>query len=255
MKLKGINQLIQHVPELQTVRGKMIPILSFIAVFATTSALFLLVDWRFSEWMPDGEIVVMAIGFLLLSRFYSQKQRYQEKYGELAYRNAFLRFNIPGLGILFASIAHMGYMPGPEIPEIWWRVDLIVLGYLFITIGAVLWLRSVAAIGIDYLTMLYLYFPADSRLEDSRIYSILRHPIYAAALYIGIGLAFAHANWYALVVAVILPIFLTGWIRLVEEKELITRFPNYINHRSRVPAFFPKPSTFPKFLRIIITGT
>ena len=141
MKLKGINQLIQHVPELQTVRGKMIPILSFIAVFATTSAFFLLVNWRFSEWMPDGEIVVMAIGFLLLSRFFSQKKRYQEKYSELAYRHAFMRFIIPGLGILFASIAHMGYMVGPEIPDIWWRVDLIFLGYLFITIGAVLWLR------------------------------------------------------------------------------------------------------------------
>jgi protein-S-isoprenylcysteine O-methyltransferase Ste14 len=229
-------------------------VFAFTAVLVVTTTFFILVDWGFAAWMPDGEFVVMALGFLILSRFYSQKKRFQEKYGEQAYRNAFARFNIPGLGIVFASIAHLGYMPGPEIPHLWWRTVLITLGYCLIMLGAVLWVRSVSYFGVDNLTMLYVYFPEESRFVDSGIYRILRHPIYAAALYFGIGLALGHANWYSLLVAAVLPIFLTGWIRLVEEKELIERFPDYLQNRKQVPAFWVRLRDIPRFYRFVITG-
>jgi protein-S-isoprenylcysteine O-methyltransferase Ste14 len=202
--------------------------------------------------MPDGEIVIMALGFLLMSRFFSQKKRYQQKYGEFAFRQAFVRFIIPGLAIVFASIAHLGYISGPQIPPLWWTKVMIALGWVLIVIGVILWIRSVAAFGIDYLTMLYVYYPEESRIVKSSIYSILRHPIYAAALYIGIGLAFIHTNWYALLVAIILPIFLTGWVRLVEEKELLERFPNYAEYRKSVPAFWARPRDLLKFFRFLL---
>lgn len=254
MKMKGFDNLRRHVSEFETPKGVAAAILALAAVIAFTSLFFAMVDRGFSEWMPDGEIVVMALGFLILSRFFSQKDRYREKYGERAYRNAFVNFCIPGLGIVFASIAHMGYMAGPGIPDLWWRSVLVDLGLFLIVLGAALWLRSAASFGADNLAMLYVYFPDEGHIVDSSIHSVLRHPIYAAALYIGIGLALAHANWYALLVALILPIFLTGWIRLVEEKELIERFPDYVQYRKRVPAFWAKPRQLAVFYRFIFLG-
>jgi len=188
METKGLEALRKHVPAIQTTGGLTLALLYFVAVFIVTSLFFILVDTRFVKWLPDGEIVVMALGFLIMSRFYSQKKAYQQKYGELAFRNAFARFNIPGLGIVFASIAHLGYIAGPAIPTVWWRSILIAVGWIFVVIGAALWMRSIATFGMDNLTMLYVYFPSESKMTNSSMYQILRHPVYGAALYIGIGL-------------------------------------------------------------------
>jgi protein-S-isoprenylcysteine O-methyltransferase Ste14 len=254
MKLKGLEALRRHVPELRTTQGLVLVILAFIAVIIATSFFFILINLRFIEWLPDGEIVIMALGFLIMSRFFSQKITYQKAYGELAYRNAFARFNLPGLGIVFASIAYLGYIAGPEIPALWWSSILVAVGWIFVMVGAALWVRSVASLGVDNLTMLYVYFPLESKMTNSGIYRILRHPIYGAALFIGIGLSLIHANWYGLLVALILPIFLTGWVRLVEEKELIERFPDYSDYRRRVPAFWPRLQDYAKFFRFLILG-
>jgi protein-S-isoprenylcysteine O-methyltransferase Ste14 len=123
-----------------------------------------------------------------------------------------------------------------------------------VIVGAALWVRSVATLGVDNLTMLYVYFPQESKMTNSGIYQILRHPIYGAALYVGIGLSMIHANWYGLLVALVLPIFLTGWVRLVEEKELLERFPDYSDYRRRIPAFWPGPQDYAKFFRFLILG-
>ena len=236
MNIKGMDALRKHVPELQTPAGLALAFSALAAVFIVTTLFFILVDRQFSEWMPDGEIVIMALGFLVMSRFFTQRKIYRQKYGDLAYRHAFARFNIPGLGIVFASIAHLGYMFGVEIPDLWWKTILVGVGWVLVAIGVSLWIRTVAKFGIDNLAMLYVYFPSESRMSNSTIFRILRHPVYGAALGVGVGLAMIHANWYALLVAVILPIFLAGWVRLVEEKELLERFPDYADYRRRVPA-------------------
>lgn len=254
MSFKGFEPLRSHVPDLQTTGGFTLVILAFVAIIILTTFFFILVDVKFIEWLPDGEIVIMALGFLIMSRFYSQRKNYQQKFGELAYRNAFARFNIPGLGIVFAAIGHLGYIAGPGIPNIWWRLIVIAGGWVFVIIGVTLWVRAVKAFEVDNLAMLYVYYPSESKMTNSSIYQILRHPIYGAALYIGIGLAMAHANWYALLVALILPIFLTGWVRLVEEKELLEKFPDYTAYRKRIPAFWPRPSDYGGFIRFLIFG-
>ncbi len=254
MNIKGMDALRKHVPELQNQTGLALAISALAAVLIATTLFFILVDSRFSEWMPDGEIVILALGLLIMSRFFSQKKTYKQKYGDLAYRNAFLRFNIPGLGIVFASIAHLGYMSGVEIPDLWWKPILIGIGCVFVVSGVLLWVRTVAVFGMDNLTMLYVYFPEESRITNSSIYQVLRHPIYAAALDIGFGLAMIHANWYSLLVALILPIFITGWVRLVEEKELLDRFPGYSDYRKRVPAFLPRLRDYKVFFRFLISG-
>jgi protein-S-isoprenylcysteine O-methyltransferase Ste14 len=254
VEIKGLDELRKHVPALRTPGGMALIALAFAAVITLVTLFFGWVDRGFIEWMPDGEIVVLTIGFLLHSLFFSRRRLFQQRYGESAYRNAIARFSLPGLGIIIASVAHMGYMPGPEIPALWWKTVLIALGWASFAVGAVLFLRTVNTFGVDNLSMLYVYFPEESRMVDSSIYGILRHPMYAAALRVGVGLALLNGNWYALVVALVWPIFLTGWVRLVEEKELLERFPGYAEYRQRVPAFLPRLRDLGRFLHFLLTG-
>ena len=75
---------------------------------------------------------------------------------------------------------------------------------------------------------------------NHKIYSILRHPAYAAVQCIAFGLALLNGSWLALACAFFFSMGLWGWLRLVEEKELIQRFgPSYAEYRRQVPAFLP----------------
>lgn len=254
MGANGFQNLRRHVPSLNSRWGWLCPLLALAAVFALASLFFLAADRYFAEWMPDGEIVILALGLLILSRFFSQRARYEQSYGDRAYSLAFARFFIPGLGIVVASIAHLAYITGPEIPSLWWTSWLKGLGYLLVTGGILLCLRAVEAAGFDSLLMLYVYYPEEGRQRNSGIYGTVRHPIYAAAQDFGFGLALIHLNWYALLVAVLLPLFYAGWIRLVEEPELLKRFPDYEQYRRRVPAFAPAIADFGRFWRCMLTG-
>ena len=254
MSIKGLDALRRHVPELNQPGGVLWPLIAIGSVILLTTLFFVAADRGFAEWMPDGEIVILALGFLILSRFFSQRKVYRQKYGEMAYRKAFARFSVPGVGIIIASIAHLAYIAGPDIPNLWWESWLVVLGWLLVWIGLTLWMRSVTTLGLDNVAMLYVYYPDETRPIDTGLYGILRHPIYAAALDMGLGLALIHASWYALLVALIMPIFFAGWIRLVEEPELIDRFPGYLEYRKGVPAFWTKPIDLPKFYRYLLNG-
>lgn len=254
MRIKGLDTLQKLVPEIATPWGLLRVPLGIAAAFVLTSLFFLAADRWFAEWMPDGEIVVLALGFLILSRFFSQRERYQQRYGARAYQKAFARFKLPGLGIIAASIGHLAYIAGPEIPGVWWKPWLVAVGYVLLVAGLLLWLRAVTSFGIDSLVMLYVYWPEKGLRLESGIYGILRHPIYSAALNVSFGLSLIHANWYALLVALIMPLFFSGWIRLVEERELIERFPEYAEYRKRVPAFVPRPRDWGILVRYLLVG-
>ncbi len=254
LQVKGREALERHVPRWRTALGFLSVPLGIAAVALVTTLFFLAVDSYFVEWEPDGEIVILALGFLILSRFFSQRKRYLQKYGEQAYSVAFTRFFITGLGIIVAAIAHLGYIAGPEIPVVWWRPWLNGLGYLLVISAILLLLRVVQSVGFDSLLMLYVYFPAEGTRFSAPLYGLVRHPIYAAAQDIAFGLALIHANWYGLLVALLVPLFFAGWIRLFEEPELIERYPEYVEYRKRVPAFGPTPANIGKFWRTLLTG-
>jgi protein-S-isoprenylcysteine O-methyltransferase Ste14 len=240
MHINGLDRLQELVPEMRGRWGFARVTLAIGGMFILTSLFFLAADRGFPEWMPDGEIVVLALGFLLLTRFFSQRRRYQDRYGERAFWKAFTRFNIPGLGIVASSICHLAYIAGPDIPNVPWRPWLVALGYALLVGGLLLWFRAVTSFGLDSLLMLYVYHPQEGPRLTTGPYRFIRHPVYSAALHIGFGVAMIHADWYALLVALLLPLFFAGWTRLVEEPELIERFPEYAEYRRRVPAFVPR---------------
>lgn len=250
----GLDRLQAHVPALRTRGGLAAVLLAELGVIGGTTGFFLLVDQYLPEWMPDGEIVVLAIGFLILSRFFSQRDRYLARFGERAYERAFAAFGIPGLGIVFGALAHLAYMPGPLIPAVWWKPVVIGVGWLALVTGALLWWRAVTVLGIDSLTMLYVYYPTEQRVVQTGIYDLVRHPVYGAAIHISAGLSLIHASWYSLLVALVVPLFFFGWIRLVEEPDLTRRIPEYAEYTRRVPAFTPRLRNLPRFWRLLLLG-
>ena len=103
--------------------------------------------------------------------------------------------------------------------------------------------------------MLYVYFPEESRLVDHKIYNILRHPAYASVQRIAIGLALLNGNWFALASALIFALGLWGWVRLVEERELIERFgPAYVEYRQLVPVFWARRRDLKGFFEFLVVG-
>ncbi len=254
MKLKGMDHLSRHVPELNSASGKFRIALFFMGQLTAVTTYFILTD-NIPTWSVDSQIIVMSLGFLLLSLFFSRKKIYQEKYKEFGYRNAFAHFAMPGLAMIFGSVTHAAYMNGPLIPAGWWTSLFKILGGYWVIVGAILWLRSIAIFGVDNLNLLYVYHPEESRLINSSVFSVLRHPVYASLMRICAGLALLNANGNSLTFIFFLPLGFFGWVRLVEEKELIERFGNsYLEYRKQTPAFTPRLGSYKKFFNFLIAG-
>jgi len=254
MDFKGMNILAEHVPELNSPGGRIRVVLYALFLFTLVTVYFIATD-HIPTWSIDSQIIIIALGFLILNLFFSRKQVYKEKYGELAYRNAFTHYIMPGLALIFGAVAHAGYMNGPEIPQGWWTGIFLALGWFSLLIGISLCTRSIFTFGADNLALLYVYHPEEGRIIESKIYGILRHPIYAGILRVGIGLALLNGNANAIAFAILAPLGFIGWTRLVEEKELIERFgQSYLDYRQRVPAFFPKLRDLGAFFNFLLTG-
>lgn len=252
--IKGIEILSKHVPELTSTSGKIRIGLYAFAIFALVTIYFIITD-QIPTWSIDSQIIITALGFLVLSLFFSRKQAYKEKYKELAYRYAYAHYAMPGLVLIFAAITHAAYMNGPFIPPGWWTIIFFVLGWLMFCTGAILWIRSIFAFGADNLAFFYVYHPEEGKVINSNIYSVLRHPVYAGILRVGMGLALLNGNANAFAFALLLPLGFTSWIRLVEEKELIERFgQSYLEYRKSTPAFWPRARDLGRFYTFIFTG-
>jgi protein-S-isoprenylcysteine O-methyltransferase Ste14 len=255
MNIKSFDQLRRHIPDLNNPIGVLrvffFPILSILLVnvLLTTEVL------PSAIWLLVGEIMFGGLGFLLLYLFVRYRNDFKARFGSLAYSKAASWFGFPGVAIISVVIARICTIPGPEIPHYWWYIVMPVGGWVLIAVGTLLALRAVQTFGIDNLVMLYVYFPEESLLVDHKIYNILRHPAYAALQRIAFGLALLNGNWFAIACALIFALGLWGWVRMVEEKELIERFgPSYIEYRQRVPAFWPRPRSLKGYLEFLIVG-
>lgn len=255
MVIKGFDQIIKYVPDLNKPLGILrffLPsaILLTLMIALSTTLLF---TWPF--WQLVAEIVLGGLGFGLLALYFRYRPEFKTRFGPLAYSKAASWLGFPGVAMIGYVIARIRNLPGPMMPRILGINVLPVLGWALIIIGALFALRTVQTFGVDNLVMLYVYFPEESHLVNHKIYTIMRHPAYAAVQCITFGLALLDGSWLALACALIFSLGLWGWLRLVEEKELIQRFGfSYAEYRQRVPAFLPHPQDLAGLLEFIISG-
>ncbi len=255
MEFQGLKQLRKHVPDLRSPGRCALIGLIAITIIGLETAFFLAADHYWPSWTLDGQVIMITLAFLVIGQFFWRKKQYQERYKKRAYRNAFARYALPGLAMMMAAVAHVAYMPGPAIPVQWWTPGITLIGVYFIIVGIALWARAIWAFGADNLAMLYVYFPEEGRMVQSTIYGLIRHPTYAAVVRIAFGLALLNGNWFAITFALLVPLGLTGWLRLVEEKELIERFGQiYAEYRRKVPAFWPRVGNWGKFMKCLLSG-
>ena len=251
----SLSSIRKHVPDLKSPIGVIRLFLLPVALLFLVTIFFNSIRFSGFFWSLAAEILLGGLGFGLLYLFFRYKQDFKARFGPLAYNIAARWFGLPAVTIIAAVIARMRYLPGPEIPRFEGYFVLPALGWVLVVVGALLGLRAVQIFGVDNLVMLYVYFPEESHLVNQKIYNVLRHPAYAAVLFIAFGLAFLNGSWVALACALIFLLGLWSWVRLVEEKELIQRFGSgYVDYQKRVPAFGPRLRDLRRFIEFLIVG-
>ncbi len=234
--------------------AKSLLLMIVIAVVALATRVFFdAVDGLFVGSTLISQAIVLWLGLAIVAQLIVRRRIFRARWGERAFSIAFRWCAIPGLTFVAMGIAHFVLIEGARVvPR---EIALIPYVYLLVT-GLVLWFRALMVFGIDNLSMMYVYFPNESRLVSSNVYSVLRHPIYSGVIRVAFALVLWNGSAFALFASFFVPITMLAWLRWVEERELIERFgEGYRAYRARVPAFFNfNPRTWPTLWRFLVMG-
>ena len=222
-----------------------------------------------------GVLLMEIIGLLLVYQLWARRVSFKEKYGPLSYQRVVLA-GFGGVSIILSlavfNVASFLIWRDP----LWFNSSLQILvtpltslitnfeliflilryffSFFFILLGLLIVIRAVQIFGVDYMAVIYLYFPEESEIQNHEIYSLLRHPAYSAAILISLGGLLINQNIYTIIFWIIYYLGFYIHIHFVEEKELVQRFgDSYLKYRKEVPAFFVKPKNYLRFLKFVFT--
>ena len=286
MKIKGLDKFQEKNPILS---GKKIFLLPLYAL--SILLLCLLVMIRFYS-LPDitissginpillslfpliGEVIVSIVGLVLVYQMWFWKDRLKAKYGQLSYQHIFL-VGFAGVSCLLSlsvnsfihywSFSPLFWIHSPlkfltiPLEEYFYPLGFIVfwikitLSVFFSVFSITMMIRSFQEFGFDYMTVLYLYFPKESKLQNHQIYSVIRHPMYTGALLLGLAGMFSTLTLYSVIFFLVYFLAFYIYVHFVEEKELIARFGlSYQDYIKNVPAFFVYPNKLRTLLGFLI---
>jgi len=285
MRLKGIDKFREKLPGLRGKRFIIVPIfaisciiLIFIVLFGflrlSTDIMLQTSGIQFNWLVPIlGMVIIEFGGLFLVFLVFQMRDRMKAKYPETAYQRMIL-FGFPGI-ICMIFLAFFQIIPlsfsnpalnsvesikifNQPLSQFWFSnteifdVIRIISGITIAILGVGMILRAVFTFGFDYMTVVYLYYPEESTLQNHKIYSVLRHPTYAALLYISFAGILIQFSLYSIIFFLL---YLFGFllhIYKVEEKELIQPFgESFETYRKQVPAILVRPrhwKTYFKFL-------
>ena len=283
--MKGLEKLRAKLPDYQ---GK--KIFKFVIIFAImviSSILFqLLMDSLprifinvsslqvLAPFTPIfGSLIMLFIGFILIWTFWRSRDKYLSKYGELAYQKA-IKFGVFGLPMVISVMIHsffpidlivqyqdtynISWYLGTPITDLLFNSSIIffyirlVLWIIFVGLGMAVIRKALKIFGIDYMGLVYVYYPDESTLQDHEIYSILRHPTYHTIMLFSIGSIFFRFSIYSIIYFIIFIIGINIHLKFVEEKELIQRFgDSYKKYKENVPALFVRFRDLKQYFSII----
>ena len=286
--MKGSDKLRKKLPDYQ---GKRIAIFMILAAITLLSSLIfqlisdsisrILIGVPFLQNLAPftplfGSLIVIIIGFMIVYSFWRNKDKYLKKYGELAYQKGF-KLVIIGVPMVISVVIHnffptdfilphnnqsLSWYLGTPILELFFGFSIvfpiirIALCIIFVGLGMAVVSKALKTFGIDYMGLVYVYYPNESSLQNHEIYSILRHPTYHTLMLFSIGSLFLRFSIYSLIYFLL---FITGinlHIQFVEEKELIQRFgEQYRKYRKNVPALIVRLKDLKRYFSIIFRKT
>lgn len=287
MNFHGVKEWRNHLPELNGKKIAIIPIIILLTL-SSTWALYFILD-NLARWFPDpslttlepwfpfiGPIVALTCAYLMVYSVWYRREKLLASDKVTAYGKAFI-YGLAGVSIILATTIHLFdpmiwfplhliSLPPPYNPltstlasSVW---DLlaghnltstpllqVILGTAVFVFGLLIALRSVETFGFDYATVIYLYYPEESQLIDHKIYSIVRNPIYLAAITIGLGGLIFRCSIYTTLVWVFLLLVFVIHIRFVEDRELVERFgDSFRDYQRRVPSLIVYPRNWDKLV-------
>jgi protein-S-isoprenylcysteine O-methyltransferase Ste14 len=219
-------------------------------------------------------LVSELIAFRLVWGVWYNRDKYVAELGDFAYQKAIPR-GLFGIALVFA-IALPIYIPIGTLPAgtpvnpltvtlsrsflsflgIPIEIDLtirVIGSFVFIIISALTARSAVLTFGIDYMALVYLYYPEESEIQQYEIHSVLRHPAYFGVLALAAGGLMLGLSVFSIVFFVLFFFGLLAHIRLVEEKELIERFGgSFIEYQKRVPALYIRWRDLREYFRFLI---
>jgi protein-S-isoprenylcysteine O-methyltransferase Ste14 len=221
-----------------------------------------------------GELLVCVVGFLMIYQMWLRRDRLRTKYGQLSYQHICL-VGFAGVGCWLSLVINLFIPYWSFSPSFWIKSPLqllvlplesyvpmagpvlfwvrMTLAILFSAVGIMMFIRSLQTFGFDYMAVVYLYFPEESKLQNHEIYSVLRHPAYAGILTVGLGGMFFTFTLYSIIFLIVFILAFYIHIYFVEEKELIQRFgTSFQEYRRNVPALVANPRKMGVFLDFLL---
>lgn len=286
MHLKGLDKWKKKIPKYLGWKAAGLGLVLLLA-FVTALSLMLLADSA-ARLFPSTPILVLTepifpflgvllcelIAFRLIWGVWHNKKRYAAILGDLAYQKALPR-GLFGVSWVLSICIHI-YVPLDALPAgtpvnpitvalsksllaflgMPVEYDLfvrIIVSAIFILIGLLTVRSAFFTFGIDYMALVYLYFPEESEMQQHEVYSVVRHPTYFGVLCIAMGGLWLRFSVYSIVLFVMFLFGLMAHIFLVEEKELRERFgASFIEYQKRVPALRVRIRDLKIFFRFLI---
>jgi protein-S-isoprenylcysteine O-methyltransferase Ste14 len=287
MKLKGMDNLRAKLPGypgkrifLLPLRGVIVGVIAYCflilmdflpRIFPEVSLLVVL-----EPFLPVlGSIIVAAISIRLIALIWIRRDSMKAELGDLAYQKMIPK-GVMGVAMVPSVIIH-GFTSVRSLPPwnpiapvndlttlfsqsllpflgITGNLDIllrILFGGFFLLVGMLIVRSSILTFGIDYMVVLYLYFPEESEVQEHDIYSIVRHPAYMSGVIMaGAAMFFRCSVYSALFFLVVYLVFKIHLRR--EEAELIERFgEGYEQYRKRVPGLYVRPRDIPSLIRFL----
>jgi len=287
LKFHGMREWRKHTPGLRGKKILIVPLTVICSILGTWTFYFLLDNlarWlptpflvAIEPWLPfAGPLVALFCAFLLVFSVFYRRKGLIARDKVTAYQRALIP-GLAGITIILATIIHIFdpivrfpfgliALPPPTNPltttlasPLWNLFGLhfsntvhlfqVILGIAVALFGLLMIIRSVEVLGFDYATVVYLYYPEESKLIDHKIYSIVRNPLYAGAIVVGLGGALLRFSTYAFVFWILVLMLFVLHIHFVEDKELVERFgDSFRKYQRRVPSLLVRPRNWGKLI-------
>jgi protein-S-isoprenylcysteine O-methyltransferase Ste14 len=202
----------------------------------------LLLD-RFVGWEPAAvQLAIWGGWFCWQGWFFARnRERYLRQDPATAYRKAFYRNIVFGLGVWMAQMltpVETGFHAG-TLTQSWAQ---LAIGVPLLLFGLLLLGAGFRAIGLAGAGFVYEYFPRATPMLKRCIYSYIRHPLFLGGVFASLGLGCLFEGPSALVLGLVNLAILPVYGRLEDARQLRIFGADYREYCDNVAGFVPLPA-------------